>query len=125
MKRLLLALIILNMCHQAEALSPKSIIARQRVNRVRIIQGRISEDRAAEITQIQKQELRLRWRLEKEGYGAARERNRAYLAAHEHRLEMKGRVVFKPVFQNPLRRPVEGLGHTFNVNLNSGASNEE
>lgn len=118
MRKLLPILIILSMCHQAEALSPNSIIARQRINRVRVIYGRISEDRAKEITQIQKQELRLRWRLYEEGYAAARARNRAHQGAHDHRLRMQGKVVFQPVYQNPLRKPLDGMGNRIDINLN-------
>lgn len=100
--RILIALLILQ--STAFALSPESILARQRINRVRVIQEKMTESFAKEITRNQKRELKLLWKLKEEGYAAARARNRAYLGAHNHRLEMQGRIIYRPIYQSPLRR---------------------
>lgn len=98
------------------ALSPESILARQRINRVRVTQEKMTESFAEEITKNQIRELRFLWKLKAEGYAAAKARNRAYIGAHNHRLEMKNKIIYRPVYQNPSRTQNEHSYPTFNNN---------
>lgn len=117
-----LLIILLLVCPlQLEAASPSSIIQRQRINRVKVINGKMTREEAAEITSRQIEERRLYLDLKIEGYKAAKARNSAYLAAHRQRLMMKDRFVIQTLPQSLPRLPNQN--HI--ININTGTTSTE